>query len=349
MTPADPPGDRYVSLEASSGAWRGYATAHPRATIFHHPAWTDLLAEQYGFETRAACIYRDGAIVAGLPYCVVASPFRARRWVSLPFSDHCVPLASVPADQALLLEHLQRSASEAQCRLEVRASSMHVAGLWESTTHWLHTTRIDLPADALMKTFDADARRCIRKAHEVGFRTEVRHDLDALAAFYRLHTLTRRRLGVPVQPWRYFVMLQRHLLAKGLGFVALTRLGAEPVAAGVFCSFNGSTCYKYGASNEARGLANYAMLWDAMRLAQQQGSTSFDFGKTSTDNQGLRFFKRKWGSEETPLAYSLCPPPPSDERPERAVAMRMAGAVIRNSPALVCRLAGEALYKHFAA
>ena len=87
MTPADPPGDRYVSLEASSGAWRGYTTAHPRATIFHHPAWTDLLAEQYGFETRAACIYRDGAIVAGLPYCVVASPFRARRWVSLPFSD----------------------------------------------------------------------------------------------------------------------------------------------------------------------------------------------------------------------------------------------------------------------
>ena len=159
----------------------------------------------------------------------------------------------MPADQALLLEHLQRSASEAQCRLEVRASSMHVAGLWESTTHWLHTTRIDLPADALMKTFDADARRCIRKAHEVGFRTEVRHDLDALAAFYRLHTLTRRRLGVPVQPWRYFVMLQRHLLAKGLGFVALTRLGAEPVAAGVFCSFNGSTCYKYGASDEARG------------------------------------------------------------------------------------------------
>ena len=329
-----------------------------RASSSHHlppPAWTDLLAEQYGFETRAACIYRDGAIVAGLPYCVVASPFRARRWVSLPFSDHCVPLASVPADQALLLEHLQRSASKRSAGWKCAVIDARCRPVGEHA-HWLHTTRIDLPADALMKTFDADTRRRIRKAHEVGFRTEVRHDLDALAAFYRLHTLTRRRLGVPVQPWRYFVMLQRHLLAKGLGFVALTRLGAEPVAAGVFCSFNGSTCYKYGASNEAqygasneaRGLANYAMLWDAMRLAQQQGSTSFDLGKTSTDNQGLRFFKRKWGSEETPLAYSLCPPPPSDERPERAVAMRMAGAVIRNSPALVCRLAGEALYKHFA-
>jgi hypothetical protein len=343
------PVDRFVILDASASAWRAFASSHPRAGMFHHPAWTDLLREQYGFESRAACLYRAGAIVAGLPYCIVASPFRPRRWVSLPFSDHCVPLASAPSDQALVLENVQRSAAGAQCRLEIRAPSMNVSALTESTTHWLHTTRIDVPADELLMTFHADTRRSIRKAQTAGLTTELRRDIDALASFYRLHTLTRRRLGVPVQPWRYFVLLHRHLLDNDLGFVALTRSGADAVSAGVFCTFNGSTCYKYGASSEARGLANYLMLWDAMKLARQQGSTLFDFGKTSNDNPGLRFFKKKWGSEETPLTYSHWPPSRSNDQPEKALVVRMAGALIRNSPAVVCRLAGEALYKHFAA
>ena len=86
-----------------------------------------------------------------------------------------------------------------------------------------------------------------------------------------------------------------------------------------------------------------------MQLAQTQGLTLFDFGKTANDNTGLRFFKRKWGSRETPLAYSYSPPISSRDMQDKNIITRMAGVVIRNSPPVVCRVAGEALYKHFAA
>lgn len=341
--------ETFATVGTQDGAWRAFVSRHPQASIFHHPAWTDLLHEQYGFASQAACLHRAGELVAGLPYCVITSPLRTKRWISLPFSDHCVPLASDAAGQASLLAYVLRSAASSERRLEIRAPSMNVAGLTESTTHWLHTTVIDLHLDELFKTFHADTRRSIRKAQECGLSTEFRCDLEALASFYRLHTLTRRRLGVPVQPWNYFVVLQRQLLEKGLGFIALTKSGKDAVCAGLFSTFNRTICYKYGASTEARGLANYLMLWDAMQLAQTQGLTLFDFGKTANDNTGLRFFKRKWGSRETPLAYSYSPPISSRDMQDKNIITRMAGVVIRNSPPVVCRVAGETLYKHFAA
>ena len=75
--------------------WLCFISNHPDATIFHHPAWADLLSDCYGYTPFAAAMQDEsGEIVNGLPLMEVNSWLTGRRIVSMPFSDFCQPLVS---------------------------------------------------------------------------------------------------------------------------------------------------------------------------------------------------------------------------------------------------------------
>jgi hypothetical protein len=63
-------------------------------------------------------------------------------------------------------------------------------------------------------------------------------------------------------------------------------------------------------------------------------------------NTGLRVFKTEWGTDEHPLGYTMI----GDGVPRAAPPKleKFVGTVIRHSPAFVCTMTGELLYRHFA-
>jgi hypothetical protein len=84
-----------------------------------------------------------------------------------------------------------------------------------------------------------------------------------------------------------------------------------------------------------------------MRSACQEGYRWFDFGRTDLSDTGLRDFKAGWAAEEEPLVYSLLAKrAPAKKGSGHALAM--ARAVLRRSPAWVCRASGELLYRYAA-
>ena len=201
-----------------------------------------------------------------------------------------------------------------------------------------------------MRSFKrSQVRRDIRKAEREGVtirRAEASCDLTEV--FYALHARTRRRLGVPVQPRRFFELLWTRIIEPGLGFVLLAYSGDVPVAGAVFLAWNGTIAYKYSASDPAfwRLCPNNLVIWTAIRWGCENGYRSFDFGRTDNENAGLRGFKSAWGATEEELYYATigdARTEPSKHRLERAAA-----AVIRRSPLWVCRTAGAVLYKYAA-
>jgi CelD/BcsL family acetyltransferase involved in cellulose biosynthesis len=92
-------------LQLEDPRWREFVESRPQSTIFHHPAWARLLADCYGYRAMIVALADGGAVTAGLPAIDVSLPFGARRWVSLPFTDHCPPL--VDGDGADLLGTLR--------------------------------------------------------------------------------------------------------------------------------------------------------------------------------------------------------------------------------------------------
>jgi hypothetical protein len=131
-----------------------------------------------------------------------------------------------------------------------------------------------------------------------------------------------------------------------LGFILLAYQDQKCLAGAIFLHWQQTLTYKYSASSgEGRNLCpNNLILWSAIRWGCEHGYTIFDMGRTDLDNSGLRWFKKGWGAKEVPLYYSRLPAVPSDH--ENKYLTSALKALIRNTPAEVCQLAGELFYKY---
>ncbi len=329
--------------------WLTRAQEAPRSNIFHHPAWAQLMADTYGFHPSVLAVRGpSGEIEAGIPLMETTSRLTGRRWLALPYSDHCRPIFQSPGALERLVEGLAALPSRTGTRrLEVREELPPHPSFRSYADHVLHVASLPPNPDALLGRIHSTHRRNIAVAEKRGVRIVRGETREHVREFYRLHVITRRDQGVPVQPLRFFDRLGRDLLERGSGFILLAYGGRECLAGAVFLHWQKTLTYKFGASRPDRLSLrpNNLIFWTAMRWACENGFSWFDLGRTGLGNAGLRRFKSGWGSEETALTYTTNSPAPDHSLLKRGTSL-MEG-VIRRSPRWVCRTAGELFYRHF--
>jgi lipid II:glycine glycyltransferase (peptidoglycan interpeptide bridge formation enzyme) len=194
-------------------------------------------------------------------------------------------------------------------------------------------------------------RQVVTKAQQRG-DVEIRSatsEADIADVFYGLHLDTRRRLGVPVQPRRFFRMLWQRMLEPGFGNALLAYHEGIPIAGAVFLAWKKTVIYKFGASlQHFQPLRpNHLLLWSAIRDACTRGFTTFDFGRTDLDGNGLREFKLGWGTDEELLTFSTFGGRNKARRGSGGAGNALA-SVLRRSPPWLCRATGELFYKYTA-
>jgi CelD/BcsL family acetyltransferase involved in cellulose biosynthesis len=287
-------------------------------------------------------------LTAGVPLMEVNSPLTGKRWVSLPFSDHCVPLTTDDKNLSELVKSLAQIAEQAQIpSLELRGVYPALPSLHTQTRFVLHEIDLCPGEEWIWKKTHEMHRRNIKIAQENDVKILEGETEQHLADFYHLHLLTRRRQGVPIQPWSFFKNLQRLLLDRGLGFLLLAYRNRECLAGAIFLHWKETLTYKYGASRDdgLKYRPNNLVMWTAIQKGCENGFSRFDLGRTDLDNTGLRAFKSRWGAKETPLVYACLGN--GLNHAETGGLMRYMNLVLQKSPAWVCRLTGELLYKHF--
>jgi CelD/BcsL family acetyltransferase involved in cellulose biosynthesis len=339
-------------LELADPRWTGFVAGHPQATPFHHPAWARVVAGCYGFRAFALALTDGtGAIQAGLPVVEVRHLPGGPKWVSLPYTDYCPPLGSAGHQEEELPAALRRASRAAGVRrVEVRAPLDRGPAAGTTALRHVLTLRRD-PAEVYAGFHRSQVQRNIRRAEREGLtvRQATRAE-DLVDTFYQLHLRTRRRLGVPVQPRRFFRLLWDNAIGAGLGSVLIVEASGRPIAAAVFLAWNGTVIYKFGASDESAWSLrpNHLLFWHAIRVACEQGYQWFDFGRTDVGQAGLRGFKLSWGAVEEPLVYRTLGVEPEPAYATEGMATRMLGPVIRHGPLLLCRALGETLYRYVA-
>ena len=88
--------------------WPVLVDRHPNASVFHSIGWLDALRRTYGYQPVAYTTTPPGReLTDGFVFCRVRSWLSGSRLVSLPFSDHCDPLADSPESMFHLMQHLQ--------------------------------------------------------------------------------------------------------------------------------------------------------------------------------------------------------------------------------------------------
>jgi CelD/BcsL family acetyltransferase involved in cellulose biosynthesis len=334
--------DRFDYLELAE--WQEFVELHPDSTVFHHRNWIELIKNHYGLTSYFPCLRRGEEIAAAVPFLSCRSLFGARKLVCLPYSDYLRVLGRRPHAAESLINALRRNHPPCDCMgLRTDTALADVP----STSHSVrHEVRLASSAAALWKMFRPSIHRNIKKAQRAGLQFVKRTDRDAMEAFYQLHVLTRRKLGVPVQPKRFFERLQQQIVEAGLGYVGLVLNAERPVAGGVLLTFNRTVTYKYAASHPA-ALAdrpNDLLVYSSLRLAAEDGFQVFDFGISNRKHEGLRRFKQNWGADEIDV-HSVQIVGRERMPTDESKLLKLTKVMIRNSPAIVCRSLGEVFYR----
>lgn len=339
---------RLVRLPVDSARWLDFVSARDDALAFHHPAWATVLTECYGYPSFALALEDDsGSLVGGLPLLAVKRLLGGRRWVSLAFTDRCPPLDPPAGGRVLAGAVDDARRADRVARIEIRG--LLAGALTEpGPKPFSHLLLLDRDPDVVAGRFKQSVARNIRKAERAGLELRrVATERDLTEGFYALHVGTRRRLGAPVQPRRFFRLLWRYMLEPGLGYAVTACKGDVDVAAIVLLTWNGTTIYKFGASDarfwELR--PNNLLFADAIRTACIDGHHTFDFGRTDAWADGLRRFKLGWGCQERPLEYSVLGTP---HRRTSGEVPGVAASLIQRSPAWMTRALGELFYKYAA-
>jgi hypothetical protein len=324
--------------------------AQPAASFFHTSSWANVLVESYGYRPAYFSVIRNGSLRALLPVMEIDSLLTGRRGVSLPFSDYADPFAEEDGEYGLLAEGALRYGARAGWKtLEIRGGLSPWDESAASSRFLGHRLSLAGTESEILAGFRTNMRRNIARASKEGVTVELSGTSEAMEEYYRLHCITRKGHGIPPQPLKFFRKILEHVIGRGAGRIALASYRGTIVAGIVIFHHGKKAIYKYGASDVMgkQCRANNLVMWEAIRWYRQQGVTEFCFGRTESENTGLREYKLGYGATEYELPYYKY-----DIRRNRSIEERAQKAPgwieswFRRVPIPVSRIIGSLTYRH---
>jgi hypothetical protein len=319
-------------------------------SFFHTSAWARVLAKTYRFKPLFFMAQEDSRLVFLMPLMEVRSFVTGNRGVSLPYTDHCAPYMT----KNEFLPDAVREAIAYGEHHRWKSIEWRDPGYFpENPSSWkefyFHDVDLDRTEAALFAGLSDNNRRNIKKAVREGLTVNIEQSLESMRKFHRLNGLTRKRHGLPPQPFAFFKNVHESILSQGLGHVVSVSYENKTIAASVFFHFGASAIYKYGASEmKHQNLrANNLIMWEALKWYRARGFRTMSLGRTDAENQGLLRYKRTWGAKESVLKYykydltkkALFPPEPA--------AGEIMNRLFARFPTAVLRLIGRLIYRHF--
>jgi hypothetical protein len=335
-----------IRVDPLAPEWNKGLGEFGEATVFHTGEWARVLIDSYGYKPYYFTGRQKGRPIR-LCLFEIDSWLTGKRAASLPFTDEAPVLGQLPAAglKAVLTAVAPFASGQGWKSIEVRGAP----DPWhESTSNRFYSHELDLSIGAgeLFGSFHESARRAVRKAERLGVQVEITQDESAVGDYFELHCLTRKKHGIPPQPFRFFRNIHRHLVSPGLGFTALAKLNQQFVAGAIFLRFGNKALYKFGASNPKADNArsNNLVMWKAIEHLSSTGASTLSFGRTDLHQDGLRRYKLGWGATETILSYIKYDPGQrkflsSDGSPT-------SNRLARHLPTFVMKRLGAALYRH---
>jgi len=289
---------------ADQATWDEYVNSHPNASPYHRFAWILSIEHAYQQDNVSLIALENDQVVGVLPCVKMKKPLSKASYCALPYCDIGYALAdNEDISQALKKQAVENLQQHQGNSFEYR-DSLHSAADIDLTGQKVRML-LPLPKDAetLMAGFKSKLRSQIRKAEKNGLRCEISNSQSHINDFYQIFAINMRKLGSPVHSKKWFEALfnnyQKHII------LSVVYKDATPVGAGIVL-LNGTKAVIPWASTVAQynKLApNMMLYWSLLEHVSEHGCTEFDFGR-STFNEGTFKFKRQWGAEPVPLAWS---------------------------------------------
>ncbi len=146
----------------------------------------------------------------------------------------------------------------------------------------------------------------------------------------------------------FFKKVYEHIISQNHGFVVLASYNKNVIAGAIYFHFGDRAIYKYGASDEnyQNLRPNNLIMSEAIQWFSLNGYKSLSFGRTDPDNEGLRRFKKGWGTTESIIKYykyDVVKGTFAHKSPQLTETQKK---VFSKLPRFLLRATGSLLYKH---
>jgi CelD/BcsL family acetyltransferase involved in cellulose biosynthesis len=314
---ATPVGLRVADVSLNDSRLAPFVSAHPCASVYHHPAWLRALRAEYDREIlMLVCEDRDSRLLGMFPLMYTRGlplwgGLGQARLSSLPRTPIAGPLCtSQEAARLLVTAAIDRVSVNRKVRLQIKTEGPVLDGLVDNCfgAHWRNSFIVPLPEDpAQLRIQNHSVRKNVKRAQNSGLQIRMANSGDDLSKWYALYLRTMRRVVVPARPLRFFRALWEHMEPLGLiKTILVERHGggkSELIAGLIFLTQQ----KRFSAGFLACPAEYFPMRpndlihWEGIHWAARNGFREYDFGEVPEGDSELARFKAKWGAEERPL------------------------------------------------
>jgi hypothetical protein len=329
--------------------WDKLIIKTPGYSFFHSSSWAKTLNDSYQYTPIYFTLFKDDRIVALIPCMDVSSVLTGHKGVSLPFSDYCEPVFGSLSEFNELFNHITDYGRKCKWKyLELRGAQKALNGTMSSEKYLHHSIDLTMKENFIFSNFRKGTKSAIHKAAREGVEVKILKTIESVNEFCKLNCITRKRHGLPPQPYRFFKNFFKHIISMNLGFVALASFQEKIIAGAVFALFGEKAMYKYAASdtNFQYLRANNLILWEAIQWLCKYEYKSLCLGRTELENDGLRRFKTGWNTTEDVIEYYRY----DMEKDAFMEVSQMVGdfntMLFRRMPVPLLKIIGSLLYRH---
>jgi hypothetical protein len=339
--------------------WDGFIQEHPYGWICHLSGWKKVLENSFKqMKGYYLALFDDAnkTIRAGMPVFQVKSWLTGKRLVSIPFATLCDPLISSSEEMKILFDEaltLSKKLGDSYIEIRTLSSSPFIQEnqLGESRFYKHHYLLLDNKPEQLKKKFH---RTCVRqrisRAIESKLTLRIADSESDLGRFYQLHTLTRKRLSLPPQPYIFFKLLWDTFSPTKKVVLLLIEKEGKPIASLILLRFKDRVSAEFAASDETYNdlSPNHLLFWEAIRSAYNDGFKIFDFGRTSPNNGTLMDFKRHWCTKVIDLPQYYYPKHVAERfsKEEESLGYRLVKEISKRAPDCALKYIGNFCYRH---
>lgn len=299
-------------------------------------------------------------IRAGLPVYFVDSWLTGKRIVSIPFATLCDPLISKKEDLECLMHYIIKLHHDVKsCFIELRTFQSY--SLFENVENYKfsHLEQFKYhylplssdPLEVKKKFHQKSVRSAINKAARSPLNLNSKNSARELNDFYKLYFNTRKKLKLPPQPYRFIKNIWEEFSPSGHFHVILANYKDKPIAALALFKFKNRISTEFAGWDTKFGefKPNHYLYWEAIKMGCEENHEIFDFGRTSTKNQGLRNFKKRWGTVEVFLPQFYYPSEihryivDDQQSMSRKVIQKL---LHERTPDFVAKIIGDFCYRH---
>lgn len=337
-------------------AWDAFVQAHPEGNIYQTWAWREMIQTVYRQQPLYLAITNDeGKIVAGLPLFKIRSKLTGNRLSSLPAAQFSNPLIRDLYDYEALVNYaLAILEKDHGGYLEIKTSEGATAGAFDLAQlvngYCCFTLNLKKSPEELQKQFHPSCvRRAIKKAVKNGLRLKTGASENDVRIFFDFYLKMRKTYGLIPQPLNFFIQMRNYLAPQERIQFLHAEFDGQIIASIILLKYKDRVIYEYGASDPAKAPLRPSpfLLWEAIKTSQSEGYSIFDFGRTSTENEGLMTFKERWGTQRLNLKYQYFPQLKGfGSARQSSLPKQIMYYSIKNSTPAIAHLMGKLFYRN---